>query len=434
MSKLSIVITGAGNLAWHLCKALVDNGMKPRHIHSKTLASARELAEPYGISYGNTIDAVPSADLFIFSVNDSALQSLSKSRDLKQIINNALCLHTAGSVPASVLKPLSSNYGVLYPLQTFSKHIPLNFRDIPICTEADKEENLNTVMQLAQKLSKDVRIMNSAQREKLHLAAVFACNFVNHQAALAETLSEHYQLDSELLHPLIKETVRKILDKGARASQTGPAARNDTPTLKRHREILKDMPDLQKIYNFVSANIYRQNNFAFMDNFKEKLKDIKALVFDVDGVFSDLIMLDSDGELIRHMNVKDGFAVKTAVEAGYTVALITGGDSESVRIRFERLGVKNIYLASPDKLKDFEHFLKTNRLKARDTLYMGDDIPDYRVMKQCALATCPADAVEEIQNVSHYISDKSGGQGCVRDVIEQVMRAQGKWKSMNGTA
>ena len=164
-----------------------------------------------------------------------------------------------------------------------------------------------------------------------------------------------------------------------------------------------------------------------MDNFKEKLKDIKAFVFDVDGVFSNLMILHTNGDLMRHMNVKDGFAVKTAVDSGYTIGIITGGDSESVRSRFNRLGVEDIYLASPDKSKDFDIFLEKHSLKAENILYMGDDIPDYPVMKRCGLATSPADAVEEIQNISHYISDKNAGQGCVRDVIEQVMRAQGKW-------
>ena len=164
-----------------------------------------------------------------------------------------------------------------------------------------------------------------------------------------------------------------------------------------------------------------------MDNFKERLKDIKAFVCDVDGVFSDNIILNTDGELMRHMNVKDGFAVKTAVEKGFITGIITGGSSESVRKRFNRLGVTDIYLSSHDKLSDFEDFYFKYNLKLEEILYMGDDIPDFEVLSKVGLATCPADAVEEIQNISHYISDKSAGTGCVRDVIEQVLRAQGKW-------
>ncbi len=166
-----------------------------------------------------------------------------------------------------------------------------------------------------------------------------------------------------------------------------------------------------------------------MDNFKERLKDIKAFVFDVDGVFSDNVILHTNGDLMRHMNVKDGFAVKTAVDKGFTIGMITGGNSESVRHRFNGLGVKDIYLSSHNKMKDFKDFCFKYDLKAEDILYMGDDIPDYEVMSTVGLATCPADAVEEIQNISHYISDRSSGTGCVRDVIEQVLRAQGKWFS-----
>ncbi len=164
-----------------------------------------------------------------------------------------------------------------------------------------------------------------------------------------------------------------------------------------------------------------------MDNFKERLKDIKAFVFDVDGVFSENIVLHTNGDLMRYMNVKDGFAVKTAVDKGFIVAIITGGNSDSVKSRFNGLGVTDIYLKSHDKMDDFNDFYLKYGLKPEQILYMGDDIPDYEPMKASGLATCPADAVEEILNISHYVSDKEGGKGCVRDVIEQVMRAQSVW-------
>jgi len=164
-----------------------------------------------------------------------------------------------------------------------------------------------------------------------------------------------------------------------------------------------------------------------MDNFKEKLKDINAFVFDVDGVFSQDMVLHTDGELTRHMNVKDGFAVKTAVDMGFIVCIISGGTSEAVRTRFQGLGVTDIYLGSHNKIDDYNDFYMKYEIKPEQILYMGDDIPDYEPMKASGLATCPADAVEEIQNIAHYISDKNGGKGCIRDVIEQVMRAQKVW-------
>ena len=164
-----------------------------------------------------------------------------------------------------------------------------------------------------------------------------------------------------------------------------------------------------------------------MDNFKENLKNIKALVFDVDGVFSANFVVDTNGELMRTMNAKDGFAIKEAGDRGLITCIITGGSDESVKIRFEKIGVKNIYLASKNKVDDLNDFCKKFNLNYSEILYMGDDIPDHGVLSKVGIATCPADAVPEIQEVSHYISNKKGGEGCVRDVIEQVMRMQNNW-------
>lgn len=163
-------------------------------------------------------------------------------------------------------------------------------------------------------------------------------------------------------------------------------------------------------------------------NFKEKLSNVKAFIFDVDGVFTDgTLFLLPGGEQARQMSVRDGFAVKFAAESGYPIAIITGGNDEPVRWRFKTLGVENVYLPSKNKVVDFKHFIKKHNLDASSVLYMGDDLPDLEVMKMVGIPTCPADADSEIKKVSEYISDKKGGEGCVRDVIEQVLRAQYKW-------
>ena len=162
-------------------------------------------------------------------------------------------------------------------------------------------------------------------------------------------------------------------------------------------------------------------------NYKELLNNVKAFVFDVDGVFSHNVILHPSGELMRSMNIKDGFAVQYAIKKGYPVAIITGGNSASVRTRFENLGSKDIYLKSFNKMNDFNDFLNRNHLKQEEILYMGDDLPDYQIMKRVGVPTCPADAVEEIKSISLYISYKTGGEGCVRDVIEQTLRVQGQW-------
>ncbi len=164
-----------------------------------------------------------------------------------------------------------------------------------------------------------------------------------------------------------------------------------------------------------------------MINLDNKLKEIKAFVFDVDGVFSTNIFLHHSGDMLRSMNTKDGFAVQYAAKNGYLIGIITGGSSELVRKRFSGLGITDIYIKSTNKIDDFEDFMYKYNLKADEILYMGDDIPDYEVMKIVGLPTCPLDAVEDIKLVSKYISDKNGGEGCVRDVIERVLKSQEKW-------
>jgi 3-deoxy-D-manno-octulosonate 8-phosphate phosphatase (KDO 8-P phosphatase) len=162
-------------------------------------------------------------------------------------------------------------------------------------------------------------------------------------------------------------------------------------------------------------------------NFKKLLCNVKAFVFDVDGVFSHNVLLHPSGEILRSMNIKDGFAVQYAVKKGYLIAIISGGKCDAVRERFKNLGVSDIYLQSHNKIDDFDDFLSKYQLQSEDVLYMGDDLPDYEIMKRVGVPTCPADAVEEIKSISVYVSHKTGGEGCVRDIIEQVLRVQGQW-------
>lgn len=165
-----------------------------------------------------------------------------------------------------------------------------------------------------------------------------------------------------------------------------------------------------------------------MANFKQLLHKVKAFAFDVDGVFTNgNIYLHSDGEMLRAMNIKDGYAVHYCAKIDFPIAIISGGNSESVRQRFRNLGITDIYLKSHDKMSDFKDFIAKYQIEPADVLYMGDDIPDWEVMQHVGLPTCPADAASEIKAVATYISDKRGGEGCVRDVIEQVLKVQGKW-------
>jgi len=162
--------------------------------------------------------------------------------------------------------------------------------------------------------------------------------------------------------------------------------------------------------------------------FKEELTKVKAFVFDVDGVLSAATqVLTIEGETTRTSNLKDGFALIYTVRIGFPVGVITGGKTIDVIKRCEKIGIKDLYAGSLNKLPGLYDFLEKYNLKAEEVMYMGDDLPDYPAMKVVGVPVCPKDAAPEIKAISHYISDKNGGEGCVRDVLEQVLRAQGKW-------
>lgn len=158
------------------------------------------------------------------------------------------------------------------------------------------------------------------------------------------------------------------------------------------------------------------------------LTRIKALVFDVDGVLSrQTINLDASGEPARTVNTKDGYALQYAVKQGLKIAVITGARTEAIKIRYNRLGINDVFLAATVKIEIFKQWIADNNLEPDEILYMGDDIPDFEIMNTVGCPCCPADAAREIKAISTYISSLPGGEGCVRDVVETVMRAQGKW-------
>jgi 3-deoxy-D-manno-octulosonate 8-phosphate phosphatase (KDO 8-P phosphatase) len=160
------------------------------------------------------------------------------------------------------------------------------------------------------------------------------------------------------------------------------------------------------------------------------LKKIKAIIFDVDGVLScETITLSSEGEPLRTVNIKDGYAIQLAQKMGLRIAILTGANTNAIRKRYEGLGVEDIYMKAAVKIKIYQGFLEKYNLKDDEIIYVGDDIPDYEVMKQCGCPCCPADACPDIKSISLYISDKAGGMGCGRDIIEQVLRTQEKWLS-----
>ena len=158
------------------------------------------------------------------------------------------------------------------------------------------------------------------------------------------------------------------------------------------------------------------------------LNKIKALAFDVDGVLSlQTVSMQPDGMPQRTVNIRDGYALQLAVKSGLIVAIITGANVASVKKRYEGLGIQDVYIGCSRKMDTYLQFLEKYSLKDEEVLYMGDDIPDYEILKQCGCSCCPADAASEIRGICTYVSSISGGYGCVRDVVEQVLAAQGKW-------
>jgi 3-deoxy-D-manno-octulosonate 8-phosphate phosphatase (KDO 8-P phosphatase) len=167
-------------------------------------------------------------------------------------------------------------------------------------------------------------------------------------------------------------------------------------------------------------------------SYLDKLADIKHFIFDVDGVLTNgCVQVQENGDLLRQMHTRDGYALKTALEQKFSITIITGGNSIGVIKRLEVLGIKDIHSNIKNKLKILEEMVHSHNLDLNQVAYMGDDLPDYECMRAVHLAACPTDAAMEIKTVSQYISPYKGGEGCVRDLIEKVLKAQNKWKIEN---
>ena len=165
-----------------------------------------------------------------------------------------------------------------------------------------------------------------------------------------------------------------------------------------------------------------------MTNYKAQLKKVNTFIFDYDGVLTEgTIIMTDQGEALRISNIKDGYALQLAVKMGYRIAIISGARSKSMEHRLKALQITDVFLGVGNKLETFHTYLRNNSIDPSEVLFMGDDIPDYQIMREVGMPTCPADAAEEIKKMARYISHVPGGKGCVRDVIEQVMKVQGKW-------
>ena len=253
-----IIFIGAGNLATNLAKALYYKGFRIVQVYSRTEESARALAEQVEAGYTTDLQEISKeARLYIVSLKDAAfVELLPQITEGKQ---DALLVHTAGSIPMSVWEKYEERYGVFYPMQTFSKQREVNFREIPFFVEAKRPEDVELLKAIAATLSDNVYEITSEQRKSLHLAAVFICNFTNHMYALAADLLEKYNLPFDVMLPLIDETARKVHELTPHEAQTGPAVRYDENVISNHLAMLVDSPALQEIYKLMSKSIHEHH-------------------------------------------------------------------------------------------------------------------------------------------------------------------------------
>ena len=253
-SNKRIVLIGAGNVATHLGLAFQAKGCEIVQVYSRTEESAKDLAERLQVPYTVSLEEVSAnADLYIVAVKDAVLQevipSLVKGRE------DALFVHTAGSIPMDVWKGCARRYGVFYPMQTFSKLRMVDFSSVSFFVEASGSDELRFLKELAMSLSPKVYEASSEQRRYLHLAAVFACNFTNHMYALSASLLEKQGLPFDAMLPLIDETARKVHELPPVQAQTGPAIRRDENVMDKHLAMLSEEPVMREIYEKISKNI-----------------------------------------------------------------------------------------------------------------------------------------------------------------------------------
>ena len=244
----SIVLIGSGNVATHLGLSLVNEGYNIKQVWSKRLKNADILARKLESSSTNDLNNLKNADLYIVAVKDDALKSVIQQLNVINII------HTSGSIGLEVFNNKFINCGVIYPLQTFNKDLTLDLSKAPIFIEANNELFRNELMNIGNKLSKKVVLMNSEQRKQLHIAAIFACNFTNHMFVIADTILTKSNIDFKLLLPIINQTIIKLNTNKPSQVQTGPAKRKDKEMIQNHINNISDNK-IKEIYSLISDSI-----------------------------------------------------------------------------------------------------------------------------------------------------------------------------------
>lgn len=251
---MRIALIGAGNVATCLGPRLKEAGHEITAVYSRTVESARILADRLGATYTTDLKAVPASDAAIVMLKDDALKELAPA--IADSLKDSLLLHTAGSVPMDIWNTAGAmKYGVLYPMQTFSKNSVIDWSQVPLFIEGSSDQTLNSIRELALTVSPDVTVLSSEGRKKLHLAAVFTCNFSNHMYAIAEQLLADEGVPFRVMLPLVRETARKVETMSPKDAQTGPAIRGDRKVINEHLALLKDYPEYAQLYKLISVDI-----------------------------------------------------------------------------------------------------------------------------------------------------------------------------------
>lgn len=252
-----VTTIGAGNVATHLAKALYKNNFLIKQVFSKSFKNANALAKKVNAQPIDLLTQLsPNADIYIIAVPDDVIEKVLKQFPFK----NKLVVHTSGSVGIELFTKVGfSNFGIFYPLQTLSKNKTVDFTKVPFCLEANTKTNLKSIENVAKYLSDKIYHVNSEQRQLLHLAAVFACNFSNNMYQIAFDICNQHQIDFDILKPLIKETASKIEKYNPLEVQTGPAKRNDKKTIQKHLSLLENQKNYQEIYQLITESIVQSS-------------------------------------------------------------------------------------------------------------------------------------------------------------------------------
>jgi predicted short-subunit dehydrogenase-like oxidoreductase (DUF2520 family) len=247
----TITLIGSGNVATHIGRALLNKGVEINQVYSYSKDHAFELATELNAMPCDDVKFISDeSDAYLICIKDDYIEDIAQ----QLLVKNKIIVHTSGSVSLHILSPFK-NHGIFYPLQTFSKDKDLDITTVPFCIEANNDETKHALIELAKKLSSNVHEIDSEQRKKIHLAAVFACNFSNYMYSIAEDILQQEQINFEILKPLILETAKKIQENSPATMQTGPAKRNDQEVIKKHLEILNDSKKQQEIYQLMSQAI-----------------------------------------------------------------------------------------------------------------------------------------------------------------------------------